>query len=161
MPIKRYSDFDTLNVQNIPTESKISINTYIEDEPIKEEVLLTPKDDSTSTIEILEERIIKFNNGNITDILETIKNKYSDTDYFIRKKDNQLHIVKYNEKLKMNINEFVNSLLKYYSTKPELRKITEGINVKGNGNFSIVENMNPKHSDKFISDITSLLSKKN
>ena len=62
MPIKRYSDFDTLNVQNIPTESKISINTYIEDEPIKEEVLLTPKDDSTSTIEILEERIIKFNN---------------------------------------------------------------------------------------------------
>jgi len=161
MPIKRYSDFDTLNVQNIPTESKISINTYIEDEPIKEEVLLTPKDDSTSTIEILEERIIKFNNGNITDILETIKNKYSDTDYFIRKKDNQLHIVKYNEKLKMNINEFVNSLLKYYSTKPELRKITEGIKVKGNGNFSIVENMNPKHSDKFISDITSLLSKKN
>ena len=161
MPIKRYSDFDTLNVQNIPTESKISINTYIEDEPIKEEVLLTPKDDSTSTIQILEERIIKFNNGNITDILETIKNKYSDTDYFIRKKDNQLHIVKYNEKLKMNINEFVNSLLKYYSTKPELRKITEGIKVKGNGNFSIVENMNPKHSDKFISDITSLLSKKN
>lgn len=161
MPIKRYTDFDTSNVPNIPTESKITINQYIEDEPIKEEVLLTPKDSSALTIEILEEKIIKFNSGHITDILETIKDKYSDTDYFIRKKDNQLHIVKYNETLKMNINEFVNSLLKFYSTKPELRKITEGIKVKGNDKFSIVENMNPKHSEKFISDMTSLLSKKN
>ena len=161
MPIKRYSDFDTSNVQNISTESKNSItNNYIEDEPIKEEVLLAPKDNSMLSIEILEENIIKFNSGHITDILETIKSKYSDTDYFIRKKDNQLHIVKYNEQLKMNINEFVNSLLKFYSTKPELRKITEGIKVKGNDKFSIIENMNPKHSDKFIGDITSLLSKK-
>ena len=161
MSIKRYSDFDTSNVQNIPTESKISIDNYSKDETIKEEVLLTPKDSSDLTIEIIEEKIIKFNSGHITDILETIKNKYSDTDYFIRKKDNQLHIVKYNETLKMNINEFVNSLLKFYSTKPELKKITEGIKVKGNDKFSIVENMHPKYSEKFINDITSLLSKKN
>ena len=158
MSIKKYSDFSS-NESGITSDIKSSSNEQIE--AIKEEVLLTPKDNSALTIEILEEKIIKFNSGHINDILETIKNKYSDTDYFIRKKDNQLHIVKYNEGLKMNINEFVNSLLKFYSTKPELRKITEGIKVKGNDKFSIVENMNPKHSDKFISDMTSLLSKKN
>jgi len=70
-----------------------------------------------------------------------------------------LHIVKYNEKLNLNINEFVNSLLKYYSTKNP--KITEGIKVKGNHNFTIIENMKTIHSEKFILDLTELLSKKN
>lgn len=151
MSIKRYSNFNQLDTEST-TDSIIS--------PIKEEVLLTPKDNSYLNIEILEEKIIKFNSGHINDILETIKSKYSDTDYYIRKKDNQLHIVKYNEELKMNINEFVNTLLKFYSTKPELRKITEGIKVKGNQNFSVIENMNSKFSGKFISDLTGLLSKK-
>lgn len=167
MSIKRYSDFNS-NVSEIKSDiessNKIISNDIISNkevnEPIKEELLLAPKDNSSISIEILEEKIIKFNSGHINDILETIKTKYSDTDYFIRKKDNQLHIVKYNESLKMNINEFVNTLLKYYSTNPELRKITEGIKVKGNQNFSVVENMNTRFSEKFITDLTNLLSKK-
>lgn len=121
-----------------------------------EEILLTPS--NNIGIEILEERIIKFNNGNINDIMETLKSKYSNTDYFIRKKDNDLHIVKYNEKLNLNLNEFVNGLFKYYSTKPETNRITEGIKVKGNDNFVIIENL--KQQDKFINDLTTLLSKK-
>lgn len=121
-----------------------------------EEILLTPS--NNIGIEILEERIIKFNNGNINDIMETLKSKYSNTDYFIRKKDNDLHIVKYNEKLNLNLNEFVNGLFKYYSTKPETNRITNGIKVKGNDNFVIIENL--KQQDKFINDLTILLSKK-
>ena len=92
---------------------------------------------------------------------KTIKNKYSDTDYYIRKKDNELHIVKYNESLKLNINEFVNTLLKFYSSNINSKNITEGIKVKGNQNFSIVENMKSQFSDKFVNDLTNLLSKKN
>lgn len=144
MVLKKYSSFE---------ESKVD-TTYNTD-IIKEEVLLTPKDIS---VEILEEKIIKFNNVELKEILETIKTKYSDTDYYIRKKDNELHIVKYNESLKLNINEFVNMLLKYYSTKPEFRKITEGIKVKGNQNFSIIENM--RYNEKFVDDLTKLLAKK-
>jgi len=181
MAIKRYSDFDHSNTKTIKDDSSYSdfdhsntkttaeifvtenpIENIVKEEPIeniKEEVLLTPKDSSNLNIEILEEKIIKFNAGNIKDILETIKTKYSDTDYYIRKKDNELHIVKYNEALKMNINEFVNTLLKFYSTK--MPKITEGIKVKGNNNFSIIENLRPQYSDKFIEDLTKLLSKKN
>jgi hypothetical protein len=125
---------------------------------VKEDLLLSKDDDVN--IEILEERIIKFNNFKLSDILETLKTKYSDTDYFIRKKDNDLHIVKYNENLKLDVNQFVNSLLKVYSTKPELKKILEGIKVKGNMNFCIIENL--KYSDKVVNDLSKLLaSKKN
>jgi hypothetical protein len=174
MSIKRYSDFDTSNVQkttaelkSTPAEVKMTIsnepiNTENSIEAITEELLLAPKVElgDSVNIEILEEKIIKFNSGHITDIMETIKEKYSDTDYFIRSKDNQLHIVKYNESLKVNINEFVNSLLKFYSSNNELKKILEGIKVKGNQNFTIVENMKPQFSPKFIDDLSKLLAKK-
>ena len=123
---------------------------------VKEDLLLSKDDDVN--IEILEERIIKFNNFKLSDILETLKTKYSDTDYFIRKKDNDLHIVKYNENLKLDVNQFVNSLLKVYSTKPELKKILEGIKVKGNMNFCIIENL--KYSDKVVNDLSKLLTNK-
>jgi len=149
MSIKKYTDFG----------EKVNKNTEVKS--IKEEVLLSPKSNSDNlNIEILEEKIIKFNAGNIKDILETIKTKYSDTDYFIRKKDNQLHVVKYNENLKLNINEFVNTLLKFYSTNMESNKITEGIKVKGNNNFCIIENLKPQYNEKFVNDLTTLLVKK-
>ena len=166
MSLKKYTDFEnskptiyTVSDKSIYTEEK---SVIVENNSIKEEVLLTPKETSNNfKIEILEDKIIKFNDGHIKDILETIKTKYSDIDYYIRKKDNQLHIVKYNEALKLNINEFVNTLLKFYSTKMDLKPIIEGIKVKGNQNFSIVENMKSKYGGKFIDDLSRLLSKKN
>ena len=177
MSLKKYTDFENPNTtyslgdNSNTTEVK---SVIIDQKPITEEVLLTPKDNSNLGIEVLEEKIIKFNTGHIKDILETIKNKYSDTDYYIRKKDNELHIVKYNESLKLNINEFVNTfikysfliffvntLLKFYSSNINSKNITEGIKVKGNQNFSIVENMKSQFSDKFVNDLTNLLSKKN
>jgi hypothetical protein len=165
MSLKKYTDFETSEIKNKP-EAIVTINNepIVSDDvkPIMEEMLLAPKEElgNPVTIEILEEKIIKFNSGHITDIMETIKNKYSDTDYFIRSKDNQLHIVKYNENLKLNINEFVNSLLKFYSSSNQLKPIIEGIKVKGNQNFTIVENMKPQFSSKFIDDLSKLLAKK-
>ena len=166
MAIRKFSEFNqSKNEYFTKVENEVIENEIVESEEnitnevetIKEEVLLDPK--NNVSIEILEDHIIKFNDIHLNDILETLKAKYSDTDYYIRKKDNQLHVVKYNEKLKLNINEFVNSLLKFYSIKPETRKIVEGIKVKGNQNFSIIENM--KFTDKFVDDITKLLAKKN
>lgn len=164
MAIKRYSDFDSNSIKSdVHVEVEVETNNINKD-VINEEVLLKPKNDiirdNNISIEILEENIIKFNEGDLNDIMETLKTKYSDTNYFLRKKDNQLHIVKYNESLTLNINEFVNNLLKYYSSKTDLKKIVEGIKVKGNSNFTIIENMNFKYSDKFINDLTKLLSNK-
>jgi hypothetical protein len=163
MSIKKYSDFDHSNVTSQPeikSNVEIKIEVANDTNSIKEEVLLAPKNMDNLNIEILEENIIKFNSGVLKDILETIKTKYSDTDYYIRKKDNELHIVKYNENLKLNINEFVNSLLKFYSSNANSKKIIEGIKVKGNQNFTIVENMKPQFSSRFVDDITKLLAKK-
>ena len=112
---------------------------------------------SHSNIEILEDKIIKFNNTHIDKIMEIIKDKYTDIDFFIRKNNNDLHIVKYNETLKIDINSLVKELFKYYSNKNEFKKIIEGIKLKGNNKFVIIENI--KIQDKFITDITTLLKK--
>jgi hypothetical protein len=162
MYLRKFSDFNKVEKEeNIQEEEvkQIVEEQKAESKPeyVKEEVLLNPE---TSNIEILEDKIIKFNTGHIKDILETIKTNYSDIDYYIRKKDNELHIVKYNEKLNLNINEFINSLLKFYSTKRELKNILEGIKVKGNNNFSIIENMKTQYNQKFIGDLTKLLINK-
>lgn len=107
-------------------------------------------------IDVLEDNIINFNNQDMNEIMETIKNKFTNIDYFFRTKDNELHIVKYNEKLKLNVNEFVNSLLKYYSLNN--KNIIEGVRVKGNQNFVIIENL--KQHEKIILDLSKLLSMK-
>lgn len=148
MSIKKYTNFYCNDSQKKNQVKNIT--------PIKEEILLQPK--NYSNIEILEDKIVKFNNIELKDILENLKSKYPDTDYYIRKKNNEIHIVKYNENLKLDINTFVNTLLKFYSQKQNLRKITEGIKVKGNPNFSIIENM--KFQEKFIEDLIKLLTKK-
>lgn len=185
MNLRKFSDFNDNKedkveevVTNKPTNTEISESknddtseevvekevvkevTEAVKQPIKEEVLLTPEDKDLPAIEILEERIIKFNSGHINEILETIKSKFSDTDYYIRKKEGQLHIVKYNEELNLNMNEFVNSLLKYYSSNKESQKVLEGIKVKGNQTFSIIENMRSQFINKFVVDITKLLASK-
>jgi hypothetical protein len=134
-------------------EEKVEEST---EEKVDEDLLI--KDEKDVSIEILEEKIVKFNNLKLDDILEKIKNNYSDIDYYIRKKDNELHIVKYNECLDMNVNQFVDGLLKYYTTKSELKKMVEGVSIKGNVNFSIIQNM--KYKDRFINDVTKILAKK-
>jgi len=153
---------DNISTKKIDETSKLEIKkTTNKEVKVNEEVLLTPTDKDLPIIEILEERIIKFNAGDITEILETIKSKYSDTDYYMRKKDNQLHVVKYNEQKKLNVNEFVNSLLKFYSTNKENNNIIKNIKVKGNQSFAIIENMNLQFSNKFVNDLTKLLANKN
>jgi len=178
MPLIKYSDFGKHDVEPVikikkePVE-EVSLVENIEETPetpetsetaieetvehIKEDMLSEPKDDIS--IEILEEKIIKFNNIKLNEILETLKSKYSDTNYYIRKMDKQLHVVKYNESIDLNLNEFVDSIFKFYSSKPELKQIVEGIKVKGNKNFSIIENMKLKYNQKFVDDITKLLVK--
>ncbi len=116
--------------------------------------------DENFEIEILEDNIIKFNNGKVDKIYELLSDKYSDMDYFIRKKDNNLHVVRYNEKLNLNINSFVDSLFKFYSTKKELKPLAHNIKIRGNEKFSVVENLNPHAIDVVVNDIVKLLSKK-
>ena len=138
-------------------ENKNPIPKSVQSEKEKEE---EEELDESFEIEILEDNIIKFNNGKIKKIYKLLSEKYTGMDYFIRKKDNNLHVVKYNEHLNLNINNFVDSLFKFYSTKKELKPLTHNIKIKGNEKFSVVENINPYAIDRVVNDISNLLSKK-
>lgn len=180
MKLKRFSDF---------TE-KGKIKSILEEKEEKEEIDLDKKtgDDPEETkeekenddipvsknvqsekekeekdkfeIEILKENIIKFNNGHIKNIYKLLSEKYSSTDYFLRKKNNDIHVVKYNENLKLNVNAFVDSLFKFYSTRKDLIPLTKNIKIKGNDKFSVIENVNIYSIDIIVNDLSNLLSKK-
>ena len=114
----------------------------------------------TINVEVLEGKIIKFDNVQMKDIYEALNSKYADSNYFLRKKGNDIHIVKFNEELKLDVNRFVDSLFKFYGTTKNLTGISQGVKIKGNAKFSVIEKLNPKFSDKVLSDIVMLLSKK-
>ena len=155
MSIKKFSDYTNIVEKTNIEEPKVEETV----EPkVKETVEPTVEETVEPKVELLEEKIIKFNNGSISSIMELIKNDFSEIDYFIRKINNDIHIVKYNESLNINLNEFVNSIFNYYSKNENTKNIINGIKVKGNSNFAIIENL--KITDKFINDLTTLLTKK-
>lgn len=174
MNLKRFSDFS--NIENKLTEDKITTPEELkkidleektgddqdedenEDKKEKDKTPVEDEIDEKFEIEILEENIIKFNNGTVENIYNLLSKKYPNTDYFIRKKDNNLHVVKYNEKLDLNINNFVDSLFKFYS-KNNL-SICENIKIKGNDKFSLIENLKNKNMERVVNDLSKLLSKK-
>ena len=126
-----------------------------------EKVLDTPEVKITINVEVKEGKILKFNECGMNDIYTLLKTKkYADSNYFLRKKGADLHIVKFNEGLKLDLNRFVDSLFKFYGTTKNLSRIVEGVKIKGNAKFSIIEKLNPKFEDKVINDIIMLLSKK-
>jgi len=153
MSLKKFSEHSNTDEKTQPTKVT-KMKTF--EAPIKEDVLVN----KNLNVEILEEKIIKFNDCDIKDIYETIKSKYADIDYFLRKKGTDIHIVKYNEKLKLDVNQFVDSLFKFYSTNEKLTKLVHGIKIKGNANFSVIEKLNPIYADRVLEDLTKLLSKK-
>ena len=181
MNLKRFSDFSTIDetvenndiileeTENDEIDLKEKTGDEPEDtkekkkedkEPVQTETKKDEEIDESFEIEILEDNIIKFNNGKVKKIYELLSEKYSDMDYFIRKKGNTLHVVKYNENLNLNINSFVDSLFKFYSTKKELKPLAHNIKIKGNEKFSVVENIHVNAVDRVVFDITKLLSKK-
>lgn len=171
MALKSFSIFsnencseEEINLEKKTGTKKLSDNKEIKtttsnskEEKIKEtNTLEEPKVEEAIEIEIIEENIIKFNKGDIKKIYEILKTKYPDMNYFIRRKDNQLHIVKYNEKLELNVNSFVDSLFKYYSTKS--KSMVENLKIKGNEKFSLIENLKEENFERVIKDISRLLS---
>ena len=148
MPLKKFSEHAEEENTTVTKIDKI----IVQETPVVESKNLN--------IEILEEKIIRFNDCDLKDIYETIKTKYADIDFFIRKKGDDIHVVKYNEELKLNVNQFVDGLFKFYSKNPKLNRLTQGVKIKGNANFSVIEKLNPVFTDKILEDLTKLLSLK-
>ena len=102
--------------------------------------------------------------------LENVKISKSNIWYLlIEKMDNELQMVKYNQKEGVNLIQFVNELKKYYITKysnrKDLVKLFESIELVGEDKFSSIKNIPNLIIDgktvvsKITEDLTRLLSK--
>jgi hypothetical protein len=79
----------------------------------------------------------------------------------IQKQDDQLQMIKYNNKMGVNMNMFVEQLKEYYSKDSQLNEYINNLEIDGNDKFSIIKNI-PKieiNGKKLISIITEDLLK--
>lgn len=98
--------------------------------------------------------------------LENIKISKSKLWYFIIEKDNMnneedLQLIKYNNKEGVNCQKFVETLKEYYSKNNEIYQYIEKLKIEGNENFSVIRNI-PNvevNGKKLISIITEDLIK--
>lgn len=79
----------------------------------------------------------------------------------IQKQDDQLQMIKYNNKMGVNMNLFVEKLKEYYQHEDEIKNHIENLEIDGNDKFSIIKNIPDVkiNEKKLISIITQDLIK--
>jgi len=79
----------------------------------------------------------------------------------IQKQDDQLQMIKYNNKLGVNMNMFVEKLKLYYDDNEQVKEHISNLEIDGNDKFSIIKNIPKVEIDgkKLISLITEDLLK--
>lgn len=79
----------------------------------------------------------------------------------IQKQDDELQMIKYNNKLGVNMNLFVEKLKEYYQHDEEIKNHIKNLEIDGNDKFSIIKNIpNVEINErKLISIITQDLIK--
>lgn len=91
--------------------------------------------------------------------LEKIKISKQKLWYIIIEKDefNELQTIKYNNRVGVNLKEFVNELKKYYQKNPEMIEHVNKLIIDGNDKFSIIRNV-PNVEIKGIKLMTILMN---
>ena len=163
---------------NLPMNPNLSKDSKKIEKPASRKNLI-PKDQDinlSNDEEIVEEKVkmygkvAKFPKGVKAskgyNFLENVKiSKKSIWYIMVEKLDNELQMVKYNNKEGVNLNKFVNELKSYYITKhsndKKICKLIEGIRVDGNDKYSMINNIPLVTVDgkKMISIITEDLIK--
>lgn len=59
----------------------------------------------------------------------------------IEKQDNELQMIKYNNKMGVNLKLFVEELKQYYSTNDDIKNHIDNLQIDGNQTFSIIKNI--------------------
>jgi len=178
---KRTADEET-NIKSTKKESTLKDKKL---QPNEDSIYDTPEDKkkkpSKGIVNLDEKKEVEFY-GKIAkfpkntkaskayNFLENVKCSKSSIWYFIiEKQDNELQMVKYNQKMGVNLTQFVNELKSYYinkyASRPDLIKIFEKMEVVGEDKFSVIKNIpnlmvdNKKVITKITEDLTKLLSK--
>ena len=59
----------------------------------------------------------------------------------IQKQDNELQMIKYNNKLGVDMNSFVESLKQYYDSHEDMKEHISNLKIGGNDKFSIIKDI--------------------
>ena len=81
--------------------------------------------------------------------------------YFTRllKDGNEFHLVKHNKEAFFKLQTLESQLLKYYEQIESLKPLLQGIKIKGNDNFAIIDNISPILIEHMKNDFNKLLVK--
>lgn len=79
--------------------------------------------------------------------------------YYTRIVNNELHLIKYNKEGFFNSQKLIESLFKHYEKNDILKNLLSGTKIKGNDNFSIINNVSDKLIEKLKDDLNKLLLK--
>jgi len=100
--------------------------------------------------------------SNSINFLENIKVSKQKLWYIlIQKQDDQLQMIKYNNKMGVNMNMFIEQLKDYYKNNEQINEHINNLEIDGNDKFSIIKNI-PKvdiNGKKLITIITEDLLK--
>jgi hypothetical protein len=175
LPIKPLDDSDMPMLPNLPSDkSKTQSN-------MKDKTIYPPKEKKYNKKSDVNEKVDfygklakfpkKTKASKALNFLENIKiSKNSIWYLLIEKQDNELQMVKYNNKQGFDMEKFVLELKgyyikKWYKTNPKLTKLIESIEVGGAKEFSTIKNIpnievdGKKLISKITEDIIRLLSK--
>ena len=98
---------------------------------------------------------------NAYNFLENIKVSKKKLWYILIEKDeNELQCIKYNNKMGVNLNEFVNEIKAYHSKDEEMAKYMNELFIEGNDKFSIIKGIKDvevKPGKKMITFLTEEL----
>lgn len=108
----------------------------------------------------MKPKILHFPGDFTANEISKILEKRNDVLYYTRQiNENEFHLVKNNESSFFKVFPFETQLLKFYESNKDFKDLIKGIKLKGNDNFSIIENASPELIEKLKKDFNKLLIK--
>lgn len=91
--------------------------------------------------------------------IEKILEERNNILYFTRIVKDELHLIKHNKDGFFSSQKLIESLFKHYEKNDNLKVLLSGVKIKGNDNFSIINNIPEKLIEKIKHDLNKLLLK--
>jgi len=106
-------------------------------------------------------KVLHFPDDFTLEEIENLLENRKDILYYTRllKGGNEFHLVKHNKNAQLKIQILETQLLKHYEQFKNLKPLLQGVKIKGNDNFAIIEGISPILVEKLKSDFNKLLIK--
>lgn len=120
-----------------------------------------PNVNEDKLIEGIRPKVLHFPGDFTLEEINKLLENRKDIIYFTRllKEGTEFHLVKHNKDGYFKLQTLESQLLKHYEQIKDLKPLLEGIKVKGNDSFAIIDNISPILIEKMKNDFNKLLTK--